>query len=126
MFCNQFYLSWTRILHNIFTGRSGPKKCLMDNLGPTFSTDYYPLHTHPLMCAPGFTCLEISFYSFKCYKNKNQKYIIKLTIKNCGIAKNKKLNWDGPYRFLLFFHASNLHTWMVQTICSPAWLLYRS
>ena len=38
IFCNQFYLSWTRILH-IFTGRSGPKKCLMDNLGPTFLTD---------------------------------------------------------------------------------------
>ena len=39
IFCNQFYFSWTRIFHNIFTGRSGPKKCLMDNLGPTFSTD---------------------------------------------------------------------------------------
>ena len=54
IFCNQFYLS-TRILHNIFTGRSGPIKMSDGQFGTDFSTDSQlfgggggvtPTHTH--------------------------------------------------------------------------------
>ena len=36
IFCNQFYLYWTRILHNIFTGRSGPRKMSDGQFGTHF------------------------------------------------------------------------------------------